>query len=185
MKKYDRRIVGYHGCEESVARRLVAGEPPEPSENSYDWLGAGVYFWEFGFDRASRWAQRKCTEPAVVGAIIQLGKCFDLADTRFTAELADAYALFNSVYKSQGTDPPANEGGAPDHPVRKLDSAVINFYLASLEEQGQSYDTVRCPFEEGGAAFEGSRIRLETHTQVAVRELDCILGFFRPILHGS
>jgi hypothetical protein len=66
-----------------------------------------------------------------------------------------------------------------------LDSAVINFYLTSLEEQEQSYDTVRCPFEEGGAAFEGSRIRLETHTQVAVRELDCILGFFRPILHGS
>lgn len=157
MKKYDRRIVGYHGCEEGVAQRLLRGEAPEPSENNYDWLGAGVYFWEFGFDRASRWAKRKCKQPAVVGAIIQTGKCFDLADTRFTRELADAFALF---CKAQGTDPPANEGGSPDRPVRKLDSAVINFYLALLETEGQSYDTVRCPFEEGGEAFEGSGIRL-------------------------
>ena len=39
-------ILGYHGCDRAVGERLLAGEPFEPSDNDYDWLGPGVYFWE-------------------------------------------------------------------------------------------------------------------------------------------
>lgn len=34
---------------------------------------------------------------AVVGAILQLGECFDLMDTRFTRDLATAYSAFKKV----------------------------------------------------------------------------------------
>jgi hypothetical protein len=54
------------------------------SENDYDWLGTGIYFWEFGPDRAMAWAEelhgrypKRVTKPAVLGAVIQLGTCLD------------------------------------------------------------------------------------------------------------
>ena len=36
----------------------------------------------------------KVKTPAVAGAILQLGECFDLMDTRFTRDLAKAYSAF-------------------------------------------------------------------------------------------
>src|SRR5215470_14088035 len=75
--RYDRMVLAYHGCDAAVAERLLAGEPFRRSENDYDWLGAGVYFWEYGADRALQFArdqQRRgqVAEPAVVGALVQL-----------------------------------------------------------------------------------------------------------------
>lgn len=40
-------VLGYHGCDETVAQAVIAGHARlRPSENSYDWLGHGMYFWE-------------------------------------------------------------------------------------------------------------------------------------------
>lgn len=39
-------ILGYHGCDEAVAEKVLAGEDFKPSDNDYDWLGSGIYFWE-------------------------------------------------------------------------------------------------------------------------------------------
>ncbi|HEY0093198.1 MAG TPA: hypothetical protein VGB96_02685, partial [Archangium sp.] len=80
-------VVAYHGCDAAVAERLLQGEPFKPSANDYDWLGAGIYFWEYGADRALQFAREqtvrgKIHTPAHVGALIQLGNCFDLMDTR-------------------------------------------------------------------------------------------------------
>lgn len=55
--RYDRIVVAYHGCEESVAEAVLAGEALlKPSVNEYDWLGAGIYFWEYGPERALHFA---------------------------------------------------------------------------------------------------------------------------------
>ena len=35
-----------------MAAVLLRGEPLQPSENDYDWLGRGIYFWEHGPQRA-------------------------------------------------------------------------------------------------------------------------------------
>jgi hypothetical protein len=37
-------VLGYHGCDEEIGRHLLGNEPFQPSKNSYDWLGEGVYF---------------------------------------------------------------------------------------------------------------------------------------------
>jgi len=84
--KYDRTVIAYHGCDAETAERLLHGEQFKKSQNDYDWLGEGIYFWEYGADRAFKFAQDqqrrgKVAKPAVVGALIQLGRCFDLMDT--------------------------------------------------------------------------------------------------------
>jgi len=60
----------------------------KPSHNKYEWLGFGIYFWENDVSRALEWAQhikenphiyhQQIKEPAVIGAIIDLGYCLDL-----------------------------------------------------------------------------------------------------------
>lgn len=185
--KYDRTIVAYHGCDAKTAERILAGDSFTRSENSYDWLGSGIYFWEFGADRALRFAafqktQNKVRDPAVVGALIQLGNCFDLMDTRYTSELGRAYELFKRAKRRSGKQLPKNEGVTPDKKLRRRDCAVLNFYLQMLADDGDNYDSVRCGFVEGKPAFPGSGIRQESHTQISIRNPACILGVFRPMM---
>jgi hypothetical protein len=132
--RYDRTIIAYHGCDAGVAERLLRGEPFHRSENDYDWLGAGVYFWEYGADRALRFAQEqqrrgRLSDPAVVGALVQLGNCFDLMDTRFTAELARAYDELRVARARAGAPLPINAGATPDQKLRRLDCWILNTYF--------------------------------------------------------
>jgi hypothetical protein len=183
--RYDRVVLAYHGCDAAVAERLLAGEPFRRSENDYDWLGAGVYFWEYGADRALRFArdqQRrgKVAEPAVVGALVQLGDCFDLLDTEYTQDLASAFRKYRSFAARCGWMLPRNAGSTPDKKLRRLDCSVLNYYFGKLGMHGVEFDTVRCSFQEGERAFPGSGIFQESHIQIAVRNSACILGVFRP-----
>lgn len=185
--KYDRTIVAYHGCDVETADSLLGGGSFQPSQNSYDWLGSGIYFWEYGVDRAMRFAefqreQGKVATPTVVGALIQLGRCFDLMDTRFTSDLAEAFMLFSRATAQAQRRLPRNQGPLPDRKLRRLDCAVINFFLQYLADQGEVYDSVRCGFVEGPAAFPGSAIQRESHVQICIRNPACIVGVFRPML---
>jgi hypothetical protein len=39
-------ILGYHGCDKAVGDAIVSGAKAfQPSDNDYDWLGGGAYFW--------------------------------------------------------------------------------------------------------------------------------------------
>ena len=51
-------ILGFHGCDESVRDKVISekGILLNPSENDYDWLGNGVYFWENNCKRAMDFA---------------------------------------------------------------------------------------------------------------------------------
>jgi hypothetical protein len=187
--RHDRVVLAYHGCDAAVAERLLAGEPFQRSENDYDWLGAGVYFWEYGADRALQFArdqQRrgKVAEPAVVGALVQLGHCFDLMDTAYTEDLAWAFREYRSFATQRGWMLPRNAGSTPDKKLRRLDCSVLNYYLDGQARRGVVCDTVRCGFQEGEPVFPGSGIHRESHIQISVRNPACILGVFRPTLQA-
>src|SRR5262245_35222876 len=129
--KYDRIVIAYHGCDALVAERLLRGEPFKRSQNDYDWLGEGIYFWEYGADRAMRFAQDqmrrgKVQTPAIVGALIQLGQCFDLMDTRFTDELRIAFEMVKKMHREGSRPLPLNAGKTPDKLLRRRDCAVLN-----------------------------------------------------------
>ena len=40
-------IVGFHGCDKSIRDKVLTNpeEGLKPSNNIYDWLGSGIYFW--------------------------------------------------------------------------------------------------------------------------------------------
>jgi hypothetical protein len=45
------------GCDRSVTERLLKNRLFRISQNEYDWLGSGVYFWESNPARALHWAR--------------------------------------------------------------------------------------------------------------------------------
>ncbi|HEX5446169.1 MAG TPA: hypothetical protein VFW87_20240, partial [Pirellulales bacterium] len=153
----------------------------DKSQNAYDWLGDGIYFWEHSPTRALRWAADRFRQrAAAVGAVIQLGACFDLLDEKITGLLADTYPEFAQSYSVAGKALPVNRG--KDKKLRELDCAVINDCIRRMGLREFAFDTVRGAFLEGPPAFPGTTISSETHIQIAVRNLDCILGVFRPNL---
>src|SRR6266516_1241891 len=87
LHRAPRTVVGYHGCSRETAERILAGERFIPSRRSYDWLGEGIYFWEYGPYRAYEWAEGKHREnAAVLGATIRLGRCVNLLDIEHMAK---------------------------------------------------------------------------------------------------
>ncbi len=185
MEKFARIVVGYHGCNSQFAHDILLGTRKiadwEPSENAYDWLGKGIYFWEHSPERALRWAKEKYPDDfAVIGAIIQLGRCFDLLDEWNTKILAQSYLAFENSFDEVHEALPKNKGRQSK--LRKLDCAVINDCIDQLSARDFIYNTVRGAFLEGDPIFAGTTISSETHIQIAVRNSESILGVFRPNL---
>lgn len=172
--RYDRQVIGYHACRKEVADGLLDGDTFRPSRNDWDWLGRGVYFWEFGHQRAYDWALQwprlQGKQFAVIGAILQLGNCLDLLDTDHTSRLSK----FAKAYLGSGRVLPPNTGAK-----RLGDCFLINSFCEELEEQAP-IDTVRGLFQEGAPITEGSEILLQNHIQIVARRPSAIIGLFRP-----
>ncbi len=192
LNSYQRIVFGYHGCDSGVADAVLNGKSRLiASENAYDWLGSGIYFWEHGPARAMEWAvqqagrkRSKIRKPAVIGAIIQLGACFDLLDIRFTRELHIVANDLERRLAVQGIALPDNkaaEGGDYDWLRRHRDCFVLNSTLPLLGRRlGRLFQTVRGVFQEGEPAFKGAGIKMKSHIQIAVRDPRAIIGYFRP-----
>lgn len=185
-------VLGFHWCDQSVGEAVLRGEALHlrPSENDYDWLGAGVYFWEnnpqrafdFAFERSlgNPNSQGDIQEPFVVGAIINLGRCLDLRDSSSLLELRAAYETFLVARTDANLPMPRNVGH--ELKLRKLDCAVINSLHTQRENEGlAAYNTVRADFWEGGELYPGAGFREQDHIQICVRDLDSIIGYFRPL----
>ena len=189
-------VLGYHGCDRETGEKLLKNEAFRPSENSYDWLGSGVYFWESNPDRALEWSrfqiERKNvpegveTEPFVVGAVIDLGFTLDLIGTNGSNALEKAYIALQKLFANSGDEIPENSGGE-DFLLRKLDCMVINHLHQSRQLSGeQPFDTVRAVFTEGKPLYPTAGFRRKTHIQICVRNPECIKGVFRvPNRHFS
>ncbi|MEG6507455.1 hypothetical protein V6C03_00545 [Methyloligella sp. 2.7D] len=179
-------ILGYHGCDESVAERLLGGSAFRASENDYDWLGPGIYFWESNPRRALSFAnevsKRKGSDirkPAVVGAVVDLGLCLDLASEAGIAQLKAAYKTFERLCEVGGVSMPTNSGGE-DSLFRRLDCAVIQqFHNIRLESEEPAVDTVRGFFIEGEPIYPSAGFRDKAHCQICVCNPLQIKGVFR------
>lgn len=187
-------VLGFHGCDRAVARRAVNGETKIlESARDFDWLGPGSYFWESDQLRAIEWARWKATRgeyanPAVIGAVIDLGNCLDLVTREDQELLKKAFESFCQVQEAAGLPLPENKsapGGGPDADrlLRYLDCAVIRHFHSIVEGSGGAagkYDTVRGMFTEGATLYPGSGFREKSHVQIAVRNPQCIKGLFLP-----
>lgn len=180
-------VLGYHGCDQVVADEVLAGRAFKASQNDYDWLGGGIYFWEAnpqrGLDFAVEAMGRKGSTikaPAVVGAVIDLGDCLDLTTLVGLDMLRSAYESLVATFEQAGEPLPVNQ----DRLRRQLDCAVIERLHAIYEAEGGVLDTVRGVFVEGEPVYPGAGVDAKTHIQLAVRNADCIKGVFRvPARH--
>lgn len=181
-------VLGFHGCRKSTYERVLhEHEHLRKSENSYDWLGNGIYFWENSYERALEWAKNKYKDDfAVVGAVLDLGHCLNLTDYKSTQILKLGYEFIERLYQRAGRTLPENLHGRSDTDLllRNLDCLVIQ-QIHKLAETNpmvwSPFDSVRGVFVEGKEAFPGSAIAEKTHIQICIVNPNCIKGYFAPI----
>ncbi|MDR0930087.1 MAG: hypothetical protein LBM74_10320 [Oscillospiraceae bacterium] len=184
-------VIGFHGCDRTLAENVISGQDSmHGSKNDYDWLGNGIYFWEQNLERAWDWAKEQSKnpkssihEPAVIGAVIDLGRCLNLCDSHHIDVVKTQYLLFKIESQLSNTPMPKNSNvkGNSDLLLRKLDCAVIESLHETLKHIDEPpYDSVRGVFLEGDAIYEGSGFRSKTHIQICVRNPNCLKGLFIP-----
>lgn len=110
--------------------------------------------------------------------MIASDRCLNLLESSALAEMKQAYELLDLL-----KEPPKNLGGA-DLYKRYLDCAVVEtlHYARDLEPKQPPYDTVRGAFWEGEELYPNAGFKQKNHVQLCVRNVDCIKGYFRPIV---
>lgn len=184
--------LGFHGTDESIVQDVINGKKElEPKNNPYDWLGYGVYFWDNSYSRALSWAQElskrpnsSIKNPAVIGAIIDLGNCLDLLDYSNIELVKSGYNILETTLKSSGKPLPINKGRTEDLLLRELDCAVIETLHEAIEKRNnqKNFDSVRGVFWEGNPIYQDAGFKEKNHIQICVRNIEsCIKGYFLPL----
>ncbi|MFY2610562.1 hypothetical protein [Achromobacter ruhlandii] len=188
-------VLAYHGCDavtrdDLVSRRLGA---LDHSQNEYDWLGPGTYFFEDDPQRAMNFAvqsannpgelytQRPIVTPAVVGAVLCLTSCLDMTTQAGLTE----FQLTLDVLRASGAPLAQND---PRRPLlRKLNNEVFTALHGFREKQHTPedpfppYQVVRGAFMQGDPlGDEHSGFSRHGHIQLAVRDPRAIVGWFIP-----
>lgn len=186
-------ILGFHGCDQTVADKILGSgsEHLKPSENDYDWLGNGIYFWENSPERALQYARHlkkypargkaKINNEAVIGAIIDLGNCLNLLEHQALQTIKAGYDMLLQSHKLSRFPLPSNTkplGEEEDVLIRRLDCAVVE--MTHTYWGKETFDTVRGVFWEGKELYLNAGFREKNHIQVCVRNLNCIKGYFHP-----
>lgn len=190
-------VLGFHGCDRKVAEAIFAGETRlRGSENDYDWLGHGIYFWENNPSRALEYARAikdnprrgggtsKIENETVVGAVIDLGHCLNLLDSEALRMLGENYRMLKAIQEAAGVPLPRNRpiGDEKDLLIRKLDCAVIeSTHQYRKSQKMKPYDSVRGVFWEGKELYPNAGFKEKNHIQICVRNPNCVKGYFRPL----
>lgn len=196
-------ILAYHGCDITVRDRLIKGQLPRltPSSNRYDWLGEGVYLFEGDAGRAMEFARAACHQsakllsvrpivtPAVVGAILCVSRCWDMTTVDGRRDYVMAHARLRDAQDTAGRPMPTNrpsDAFDEDTLIRGLDCAVFNVGHEMRARDGSPpIQLVRAAFYQGRPILDGTEFRTGTHLQLALRDQQCVIGWFLPEGVGS
>lgn len=179
-------VIGFHGCDMDVFERVIKrGESLKKSQNEYDWLGNGIYFWEQNYQRAYDWARKspKIKNPAVIGAVLDLGYCLNLTDSSSSERLKMGYDILKLRCEQANIEMPENipSEKVADILKRNLDCSVIQqIHDYNRENKLPEYDSVRGIFLEGDEVYPGACFREKTHVQICIINPNCIKGYFIP-----
>ena len=182
--------LGFHGCDNSVGEAVLSGDETVlvASENEYDWLGSGIYFWENNPRRAYQFALERAQggrnsrgyihQPFVLGAVLNLQRNLNLADSSALNQVKHIHDLLAESAAAEGETLPTNSAGLR---ARNLDCLVFNALHRWRQTVGlPAYDSVRGLFWEGDELYAGAGMRQANHVQICVRSAGCVRGYFRP-----
>jgi hypothetical protein len=145
------QVYGYHGTSQTKALSIL-DRGFRASDNDYDWLGTGIYFFQDAPLRAKQWATEQYPQdPAVICSRIELDSCIDLFDVSWVPILKDVYNLFIEQYRA--TNRPLPGQNPFRSKAHRLDCAFFNFASKLLLEQGQIVASTRAVFVEGEQIF--------------------------------
>jgi hypothetical protein len=166
------RVLGYHGTSRAKANSILANGF-KVSDNDYDWLGKGVYFFQDAPIRAMQWATgQHPQQPAVIRALIRLDNCIDLLDIKWFPPLRIVYNSFREQYRLANRPLPQQN---PQHSkAHRLDCEFFNYTTEMLHRRGQDVEVIRAVFVEGENIFPNSAIFDLAHVQIAVTNIDLI-----------
>jgi hypothetical protein len=185
-------IIGFHGCSQELRDNVVISKTSlRHSNNSWDWLGDGIYFWQNNYERAYHYANNpppkvKIDNPSVLGSVFSLGNCLDFTDKKYIDLLKFSYETLEKTTKAEGTELPTNTNptgseNSNDKIVRRLDCAVIKNIHEQLKKLGEPpFDSVRGVFFEGNELYKGAGFLDKTHIQICIRNPNLIKGYFIP-----
>lgn len=184
-------VYGFHGLDQDIATKILNQKLEfKASENIYDWLGNGIYFWESSPERALDFAStaedrglKPNKTPSVLGAVIDLGNCLDLTDQKYLNFVRVAYErLADEANRENRTLPSNRKTNSEDFnfKLRELDCAVIRYAHQIACENNEPFDTVRAVFVEGNDLYPTAGFKAKNHIQIAVLNPDCIKGIFLP-----
>ena len=166
------RIFGYHGTSEEKANSILI-DGFLASDNDYDWLGKGVYFFQDAPVRAMQWAiQQHSPNPAVICSVIRLDNCIDLLDVKWFPPLKNLYSSFREQYRIANL--PLPQQNSIRSKAHRLDCEFFNYTTQMLRDRGQDIEAIRAVFVEGEPIFPNSAIFDLAHIQIAVRNIDLI-----------
>jgi hypothetical protein len=178
----------FYSCDKELGLDVLSGKKElDPSENGWDWLGHGIYFWEQNPKRAWQYAlensngrqfnKKKIETPFVLGAIVELGECLNLVDQEAIEILVKAYYGLEKTINEVGAKMPKNIGDN-----RRLDCSVIQFIhqTRSSISKLKPVDSIRSSFSEGAEAYPGSNFTQRQHIQICVQNPEMIKGYFLP-----
>jgi hypothetical protein len=157
-------VLAHHGTSAEAAA-FILREGFQSSQNAYDWLGDGSYFWENNFHRAEAWALQNHTDPVVIEVQLDLENCIDLTDPDWFALLTRSADRILDARKRSGLRPLRQDGL-----FHGKDRFIINTIAEELHAAGRPLQSVRGAFAEGDPAYPGSAIFSQSHVQIAVRD---------------
>jgi hypothetical protein len=174
------QVFGNRGTSKQKANTVLS-QGFRVSDNDYDWLGEGVYFFQDAPYRAMQWAtQQHPQDPAVIRALIQLDNCIDLLDIKWIPTLKIVYNSFKQGY--QRFDRPLPKQNPTLSKAHRLDCAFFNYTTELLRRQGQNMEIIRAVFVEGESIFPSSAIFDLAHIQIAVKNTELNLREYCPEL---
>jgi hypothetical protein len=177
LARKNRTTFAHHGTTEELAQEIIKTGFKQ-SEEKWDWLGYGIYFWEDSPARALLWARQKHSNGSlsVIDAEIALEHCLNLLDPEGAAKLKRFYRRY---ILATGVEVASLKSTAGNH---ELDCRVINYACEQWAEFGYHVHVIRGGFVEGdplyshGLGGPDSKIHDLSHVQLAVRDTCAILN---------
>lgn len=193
-------VIAYHGRDVTTRDSLVSGRllNLEHSNNRYDWLGPGAYFFENDPERADLFARASHDNPAkrytalpiatpsVVGAVLDIDRWLDMTTQAGIHQFQLAFQGMAEVLQKNNAPIPRNRPASEDDSetiYRALDNAVFKWLhqiRATNVPPLAAFQAVRAAFLQGQNLAPTSAFHSTTHIQIALRDNNCVVGWFLP-----